>query len=116
MLIYTTMRNVQGEDKDRLLVSIWVSASHPEGDRSTAPPPVGLHETAHTNRTEEMSYMGLQCEIVDDGRVFLKRRAEESHMFIVTIEKGRWYIPRWWTAKVGVPLNVGSRGGGGWGV
>ena len=53
MLIYTTMRNVQGEDKDRLPVSILVSASHVK---------------QHTpNRTEKMSYMGLRRESVDDG-------------------------------------------------
>lgn len=48
MLIYTTMRNVQGEDKVRLLVSILASASHPEEeDRSPPVCPAGFNETAH---------------------------------------------------------------------
>lgn len=65
MLIYTTMRNVQGED--RCPVSILASASHlVEEDRSTPVSPVGL--TQHTpNRTEKMPYVGLQCVCVDDG-------------------------------------------------
>lgn len=49
MLIYTTMKKVQGEDKDRLLMSTLVSASHPEGEgRSTSTSPAGLRETANT--------------------------------------------------------------------
>ena len=40
----------------------------------------------------------------------LKQRAEESQPLIVTIEKSGWYIPRWWTAKVGVPVKCRELG------
>lgn len=119
MLIYTTMRNVQGEDKDRLLVSILVSASHPEeADWST---PVPHPHWAPWNSTHQT---GLRrCHTwVYDVRVWmtaerfparkqgLKWRAEESQTLLVTIEKSRWYIPRWWTAKVGVPVKCRESG------
>lgn len=59
MPIYTTMRNVQGEDNNRLLVTILVSASHPEEENGSKPPsPVGLHETAHTEQELEDAIHG----------------------------------------------------------
>lgn len=60
MLIYTTMKTVQGEDKDRLLVSTLVSASKPEEDSRSS---VGLPEAARTKQDREDStrHDGVKC-------------------------------------------------------
>lgn len=59
------MINVQGEDKDRLLVFMLVSASHLE-DRLT---PASPHPGNSTHQTEprRCHTTGLQCESVNDG-------------------------------------------------
>ena len=119
------MRNVQGEDNNRLLAPILVSASHhEEEDGSTPPSPlVGLQETARTKQDWEDAIHGSYNVRVWMMRVLpceknLQQRAEVSHMLIVPTERSRWYICVWTAEPVQFKeFNIsGERNEGGAGV
>lgn len=64
------MRDVQGEDEDRLLASMLVSASHPEEEKVSKPSSPRWALGNSTHHTGLMPYMALQGESVDNGEMF----------------------------------------------
>ncbi len=87
------------------------------GQVNTSLPLLGSVKQHTPNRTKKISYMGLQCESVDDGWVFpCKKTGSQTksrgkpNAHCDDRKKSLWYIRRWWTAKVGVPVKCRELG------